>query len=102
MLDLQTGEGALVRPYGHAKCDFDKHQVWVCPLFEPFLKWLYEQNLAEIDRLPAAVKIDNPASAMPAGDQARQEEGSLTPENQRHTIRRYGPDHSLDLQSRRH
>ena len=64
VLDLQTGEGALFRPGGHAKCDLDKHQVWVYPLFEPFLKWLYEQDLAEIDRLPAVVKINNPASAM--------------------------------------
>lgn len=43
VLDLQTGEGACFRPGGAAHYDLDKHQVWVCPLFEPFLEWLYVQ-----------------------------------------------------------
>jgi hypothetical protein len=41
VLDLQTGEGAIFRLGGHAKADLDKHRVWVCPMFEPFLTWLY-------------------------------------------------------------
>lgn len=43
VLDLQTGEGAMFLPGGFAKADLDKHCVWVCPLFEPFLTWLYAQ-----------------------------------------------------------
>lgn len=43
VMDLQTGEGALFTPPGLAKADLDKHQIWVCPLFEPFLEWLYTQ-----------------------------------------------------------
>lgn len=42
VLDLQTGEGALFNPHGSAHADLQKHQIWVCPLFEPFLVWLYE------------------------------------------------------------
>lgn len=43
VLDLQTGEGALFRLGGLAHADLHKHKVWVCPLFEPFLDWLYAQ-----------------------------------------------------------
>lgn len=43
VLDLQTGEGAIFLPGGHARNDLEKHQVWVCPMFEPFLAWLYQQ-----------------------------------------------------------
>lgn len=43
IMDLQTGEGAFFRPGGLAAADLDKHQIWVCPLFEPWLAWLYEQ-----------------------------------------------------------
>lgn len=43
VLDLQTGEGAFFRPGGLARADLDKHRIWVCPLFEPFLEWLYAQ-----------------------------------------------------------
>jgi hypothetical protein len=38
VIDLQTGEGAVFKPGGYAKGDLDKHAVWVCPLFEPFLR----------------------------------------------------------------
>lgn len=41
VLDLQTGEGATFRLGGHASADLTKHRIWVCPLFEPFLTWLY-------------------------------------------------------------
>ena len=43
VLDLQTGEGAIFLPGGRAKNDLDKHRIWVCPMFEPFLEWLYKQ-----------------------------------------------------------
>lgn len=43
ILDLQTGEGAVFRPGGLPSADLNKHRVWVCPLFEPFLEWLYQQ-----------------------------------------------------------
>jgi hypothetical protein len=42
VFDLQTGEGALFLPGGSPSADLTKHRVWVCPLFEPFLEWLYE------------------------------------------------------------
>jgi hypothetical protein len=64
VLDLQTGEGAVFKPKGYAKGDLDKHALWVCPLFEPFLGWLYEQDLTDIEKLPALVKIKNPESAL--------------------------------------
>lgn len=45
VLDLQTGEGAVfnIEPHAHASADLKRHAIWVCPLFEPFLTWLYQQ-----------------------------------------------------------
>lgn len=55
VMDLATGEGALFRHGGHAGRDLDKHKIWVCPLFEPFLEWFYKQDLGKLDELCAAV-----------------------------------------------
>jgi hypothetical protein len=30
---------------------------WVCPLFEPFLEWLYQQDLTRIEELPSHVDL---------------------------------------------
>jgi hypothetical protein len=57
VLDLQTGEGAIFKPGGLARADLEKHRVWVCPLFEPFLTWLYTQPLDDLDALPAHVNL---------------------------------------------
>lgn len=57
VLDLQTGEGAMFMPGGHAAADLHKHQVWVCPMFEPFLNWLYKQDLSDLDKLPPLVEF---------------------------------------------
>lgn len=65
VVDLQTGEGAIFRPGGYVPDDLNrKHRIWVCPMFEPFLTWLYRQDLSDLDALPGLVKIDDPASAM--------------------------------------
>lgn len=66
VLDLQTGEGAYFRPGGYAKADLDRHKIWVCPMFEPFLTWLYKQDLSDLDALPAGVELteDEAPSAM--------------------------------------
>lgn len=55
--DLQTGEGAIFLPGGYASADLEKHKIWVCPLFEPFLTWLYTQDLSDLDALPALVEL---------------------------------------------
>lgn len=67
VLDLQTGEGAFFKPGGYAKADLDKHKIWVCPLFEPFLTWLYDQDLADLTKLPAYVELPHaePAPRVP-------------------------------------
>jgi hypothetical protein len=57
VFDLQTGEGARFRASGSASADLNKHKVWVCPLFEPFLSWLYKQDLTDLDKLPAKVEF---------------------------------------------
>jgi hypothetical protein len=57
VLDLQTGEGACFRPGGNAAADLGKHCIWVCPLFEPFLAWLYRQELDDLQALPAHVDL---------------------------------------------
>jgi hypothetical protein len=56
VLDLQTGEGSLFHTRGMAKADLDKHRIWVCPLFEPFLQWLYTHP----DPLTIPAHIDLP------------------------------------------
>lgn len=56
VMDLQTGEGAMFCPGGSARTDLAKHKIWVCPLFEPFLEWLYQQNLSLHD-LPGHVDL---------------------------------------------
>lgn len=60
VMDLQTGEGALFAPgpLNHASADLAKHRIWVCPLFEPFLTWLYLQDLSDLDDVPTAVLLD--------------------------------------------
>lgn len=57
VLDLATGEGAYFRPWGLASYDLEKHRIWVCPLFEPFLTWLYKQDLTDLDKLPPKVEL---------------------------------------------
>jgi hypothetical protein len=57
VLDLQTGEGAVFSPGGSARADLNKHKIWVCPLYEPFLTWLYKQDLADLSALPDEVSF---------------------------------------------
>lgn len=57
ILDLQTGEGAMFRPGGLARADLNKHKIWVCPMFEPFLAWAWKQDLSDLDVLPALVEL---------------------------------------------
>lgn len=57
VMDLQTGEGVFIRPGGSASADLAKHQVWVCPMFEPFLTWLYDQDLTRLADLPPLVEL---------------------------------------------
>lgn len=58
VLDLQTGEGAIFAPGGLASADLNtKHQVWVCPLFEPFLNWVYAQDLTDLANLPDHIDL---------------------------------------------
>ncbi len=67
VLDLETGEGSIFRPSvaAAAACDLgQKHQIWVCPLFEPFLVWLYQQDLNDLDALPGMVNLGNVPTAL--------------------------------------
>jgi hypothetical protein len=59
VLDLQTGEGACFRPGGIARADLLKHKIWCCPMYEPFLEWLYRQDLADITALPDMVNLSD-------------------------------------------
>ena len=71
VFDLATGEGARFRP-GHpdpterrrfipsGDVDMDlnvRHPIWVCVLFEPFLRWLHTQDCTDLGRLPAHVHL---------------------------------------------
>ena len=57
VFDLQTCEGAGFNPHGLASADLNKHKIWVCPMYEPFLIWLYQQDLSDITKLPHQVVI---------------------------------------------
>jgi hypothetical protein len=60
VLDIATGEGAIFRPnpLSSASADLnEKHQIWVCPMFEPFLQWLYQQDCSQLMRLPHTVDL---------------------------------------------
>ncbi len=57
VVDLQIGEGAIFRPGGMASADLQKHRIWVCPMFEPFLEWLYLQDLEDLTTLPKLVDL---------------------------------------------
>jgi hypothetical protein len=63
VLDLQTREGAFFLVGGCAEYDLnEKHQIYVCPLFEPFLEWLYLNFNGNLDKLPSYVQIDAPVA----------------------------------------
>ncbi len=68
VFDLQTGEGALFLPPGSAKADLDKHRVWVCPMFEPFLHWAWERAREDpdgwVDALPPLVELPDAPPSM--------------------------------------
>lgn len=57
VFDLQTKEGAAFVPGGYVKADLNKHAVWVCPMYEPFLEWLYKQDLTDLSKLPSQVDL---------------------------------------------
>ncbi len=46
----------------------EKHQLWVCPMYLPFLTWLYNQDLTDLDKLPKVVQFtDEDAEGAMAG-----------------------------------
>lgn len=57
VLDLETGEGALFAHGGLVPSDLRAHRIWVCPIFEPFLAWLYTQDVSNLEALPRLVKL---------------------------------------------
>ena len=58
VFDLETCEGAAFNPTGLASADLMKHRIWVCPMFEPFLKWLYKE-LKSMDPAGWSTWFDN-------------------------------------------
>lgn len=64
VMDLQTGEGIYVQPGGSARADLNRHQVWVCPMFEPFLEWLYTQDTTDIHSLRSLVELPDAEFSM--------------------------------------
>ncbi len=64
VFDLQTCEGAAFRPGGSAHHDLEKHRIWVCPMAEPFLEWLYRQDLKDLEKLPGILDLPDAEFAM--------------------------------------
>ena len=67
VLDLQTGEAARFIPNGKPFCataDLEKHKIWVCPMYQPFLTWLYSQDVTDLTKLPSHVDIPDAEFAL--------------------------------------
>lgn len=64
VFDLQTCESASFCPGGYARGDLNKHRIWVCPMFEPFLAWLYQQDLSDLSKLSELVRLSEAESAI--------------------------------------
>lgn len=69
VLDLQTGEGAYFGLGGSASADLRRNAIWVCPLYEPFLEWLYQQHREgggrlDLDDLPDVVELPDAEFAL--------------------------------------
>ncbi len=81
VLDLQTREGAWFKVGGYAKADLDKHRIRVCPLFEPFLTWLYENYFAAIRDvgLPDIVELPGAEAALHGYRRSGTDEDLTTP-----------------------
>jgi hypothetical protein len=63
VFDLQTCEGAAFSLGGSASRDLEKHRIWVCPLFEPFLTWLYGEPRDKVMALDLPTWVDLPKAA---------------------------------------
>lgn len=71
VIDLQTGEGAAFTLDSGIDASHtlnEKHRIWVCPLYEPFLIWLSEQGLGygagDILELPSYLDLPDALSSM--------------------------------------
>ena len=103
VMDLQTGEGAMFRHGGLARADLRKHGIWRCPLFEPFLAWLYDQPLESLMNLPAHVKIEDAqclAFVGPNAPGALREGGWTLMEEMFNSLDKSKHDHDIDAGSR--
>jgi hypothetical protein len=83
VLDLQTGEGAMFRPGGSAKHDLDKHAIWVCPMYQPMLEWLYSR-VGDAKDVAAAIAalpdhVDLPDAPFALSGYRRPGPGTVTP-----------------------
>jgi len=66
VMDLETCEGVIYSPNGDARSFLRKHQVWVSPLFGPFLNWLSDQMRLsraagtpfDVCALPSLINLD--------------------------------------------
>jgi hypothetical protein len=63
-IDLQTGEGTILNPHGYAPADLANHAIWVCPMAQPFLEWLYRQDLSNLDKLPEKINLGKVPTAL--------------------------------------
>lgn len=59
VFDLQTGEGAAfyIGDKGGARIALSQRDIWVCPLYLPFLNWLWGQDMSDITKLPRYVDL---------------------------------------------
>lgn len=79
VMDIQTREGAAFKPGGLVPADLDKHRIWVCPMFQPFLEWLYQQDLTDIQQLPSHIDLPDAEFAFSGYRRRGPSDGSIRP-----------------------
>jgi hypothetical protein len=83
VLDIQTGEGAVFMPGGLVRHDLnERHQIWVCPMYEPFMEWLYKQDLADLSKLPSIINLGIVPTAMQGYRRKRKQPSKASSEPQ--------------------
>lgn len=77
-LDLETGEGIILSKHEQMPSYQleHKHEIWRCPMFDPFLEWLVRQEFKTVEDLPSYVMLDTAIEAM-AGGRGRRREAML-------------------------
>jgi len=102
-MDMVTCEGAAFDPKADLVSQLERHQIWVCVLYEPFLRWLGQQDLRDLSILPRKVDLPDVPPALVGYRRTGPEHfhGSISGEA-RAFLRRLLPTTRLEIPSQVH